>query len=120
MNKKPTQIEAILVMDSRTTSIALRSQSFGGAWSKLYKMDEFYLDLSLKPERDQAMLMGRLVNSGPQVAGSVSLVSQEGECLRQVSLNDAGIFRLPVTQGGTYQLQMLVGEQQFVVRSLDL
>lgn len=119
MNKKPTQIEAILVMDSRTTSMALRSQSFGGAWNKLYKMDEYYLDLSLKPERDQAMLMGRLVNSGLQV-GSVSLLSQDGECLRQVSLGEAGIFRLPVAQGGTYQLQMQLGEQQFVVRSLDL
>lgn len=117
--KKPNQVEAILVMDSRTTSIAVRSHN-AGAWNKLYKMDEYYLDLSLKPDGERALLLGKLVNPNPHATGSVSLISPEGEPAGQAPLNDTGIFRLLVERSGTYQLQMRLGEQQFVVRSLDV
>ncbi len=117
-DKKPTRREAILVMDSRNVLLAVRNQS-QGSWSKLYKVDNHYLDLSLKLEGANALLIGKLVTA-TQTEGSARLMACDGGLLQEVELSASGMFRLPVPMAGVYHLEMSLGEQQFVVRSVDV
>ncbi|GIW25222.1 hypothetical protein [Meiothermus sp.] len=116
---KPHHREAILIMDSRDALSAVRSHNLNGSWSRLYKVDKHYLDLSLKLEGTQAHLIGKLVTP-TQSKGSARLTAYDGSLLREVELNASGMFRLPVPAAGVYHLEMSLDEQQFVVRSVDV
>ncbi|WP_337869224.1 hypothetical protein [Meiothermus sp.] len=118
-DKTPTRRGAILVMDSRSALPAVRNHSLSGSWSKLYKVDNHYLDLSLKLEGAEPLLIGKLVTAA-QVGGSARLMACDGGLLQEVELSASGMFRLPVPAAGVYHLEMSLGEQQFVVRSVDV
>jgi len=45
MSNRNPAIEAILLMDSCTTSIAVRDQNLSSFWNKLYKLEEYYLSM---------------------------------------------------------------------------
>ncbi|MCX7602033.1 MAG: hypothetical protein N2Z75_08860 [Meiothermus sp.] len=110
-SKRPA-IQAILVMDSRKTSLALRQQNFTGAWSQLYKAGDFYLDLSLKPDSHKAYLQGYLVADPSrltQVEGVTSLHNEQTQLSAPISLT--GSFRLEVPTGGAYQLEIALADQ---------
>lgn len=118
-DKTPTRREAILVMDSRNVLSAVRNHSLNGSWSRLYKVDSHYLDLSLKIEGTEPLLIGKLVTP-TQAEGSARLMACDGGLLQEVELSASGMFRLPVPTTGVYHLEMSLGEQQFVVRSVDV
>ncbi len=118
-DKTPTRREAILVMDSRNVLSAVRNHSLSGSWSRLYKVDKHYLDLSLKVEGTEPLLIGKLVTP-TQAEGSARLMACDGGLLQEVELSASGMFRLPVPTTGVYHLEMNLGEQQFVVRSVDV
>ncbi|WP_299427804.1 hypothetical protein [uncultured Meiothermus sp.] len=118
-DKTPTRREAILVMDSRNLLHDVRNNSLSGSWSKLYKVDHHYLDLSLKVEGAESLLIGKLVTP-TQSNGQARLVACNGGLLQEVELGASGMFRLPVPTTGVYHLEMRLGEQQFVVRSVDV
>lgn len=118
-DKTPTRRDAILVMDSRNALCATRNHSLSGSWSRLYKVDRHYLDLSLKVEGTEPFLIGKLVTP-TQSNGLARLMACDGGLLQEVELNASGMFRLPVPATGVYYLEMNLGEQQFVVRSVDV
>lgn len=118
-DKTPTRREAILVMDSRSVLLAVRNHGLSGSWSKLYKVDNHYLDLSLKLEGAEPLLIGKLVTA-TQAEGSARLMACDGGLLQEVEMSASGMFRLPVPTTGVYHLEMSLGEQQFVVRSVDV
>ncbi len=118
-DKTTTRREAILVMDSRSVLSAVRNHSLSGSWSKLYRVDNHYLDLSLKIEGTEPLLVGKLVTP-TQTAGSARLMAYDGGLLQEVELSASGMFRLPVPATGVYHLEMNLGEQHFVVRSVDV
>jgi hypothetical protein len=118
-DKTPTRREAILVMDSRNAPFVVRNHSLSGTWSKLYKVDNHYLDLSLKLEGTEPLLIGKLVTP-TQTEGSARLMACDGGLLQEVELSASGMFRLPVPTAGVYHLEMSLGEQQYVVRSVDV
>jgi len=111
--------EAILVIDSRGALSAVRNHSLGGTWSKLYRVDNHYLDLSLKVENAEPHLIGKLVTP-IQTGGWVRFVACDGGLLQEVELGASGMFRLPVPAPGVYHLEMSLSDQQFVVRSVDV
>ncbi|MCS7067899.1 MAG: hypothetical protein N2Z75_04120 [Meiothermus sp.] len=118
-DKTPIRREAILVMDSRNALRAVRNHSVNGSWSRLYKVDKHYLDLSLKVEGTEPLLIGKLVTP-TQSSGQARLMTCDGGVLQEVELSASGMFRLPVPATGVYHLEMSLGEQHFVVRSVDV
>lgn len=109
--KKP-QLQAILVMDSRKTSLAVRHQSFTGAWSQLYKAGDFYLDLSLKPDSHKAILQGYIVADPSQLAqiqGTTALHNEQTQLTAPIS--PTGSFRLEVPTAGPYHLDIALQDQ---------
>lgn len=112
--------EAILIMDSRTTlASAVRHQNIPGAWSKLYKAGDMYLDLSLKVEGRGAMLVGQVIAEAHKpVAMSVVL---QGPSRRSTSIvNEYGTFRLSVQEKGDHVLEFDLGEETFIVPGLEV
>ncbi|GEM85244.1 hypothetical protein [Meiothermus hypogaeus] len=119
-SKKP-QLQAILVMDSRKTSLAVRHQNFTGAWSQLYKAGDFYLDLSLKPDNHKAYLQGYIVADPSQLAqiqGSTALHNEQTQLTAPISLT--GSFRLEVPQGGKYHLEIALQNQVIRLEHIEI
>ncbi|MCX8089115.1 MAG: hypothetical protein N3C58_07555 [Meiothermus ruber] len=119
-SKKP-QLQAILVMDSRRISLALRQQNFTGAWSQLYKAGDFYLDLSLKPDAHKAYLQGYIVADPSQlgsIQGTTSLYNEQTQLSTPIGVT--GSFRLEVPQGGEYQLEIALQHQVIRLDSIQI
>lgn len=119
-SKKPT-LQAILVMDSRKTSLAVRHQNFTGAWSQLYKAGDFYLDLSLKPDGHKAYLQGYLVadpSQLTQIEGTTALHNEQTQLTSPIGLT--GSFRLEVPTGGEYQLEIALQNQVIRLDSIQI
>lgn len=112
--------EAILVMDARSGSESVRSSDYGrirhGAdWTRLYKAQDFYLDLSLQRNQSQAVLMGQLIpmKEGCEVVGTVGT-----EDKRYIPLNDKGGFRVSL-EPGLHDLHIHLGSDLIVVRGVE-
>jgi len=118
---KKTQLQAILVMDSRKTSPAVRQQNFTGAWSQLYKAGDFYLDLSLKPDSHKAYLQGYIVTDTSQltaIQGSTSLHNGQTQLSTPIGLT--GSFRLEVPTTGAYCLEIALQDQVIRLDSIQI
>ncbi len=118
--KKP-QLQAILVMDSRKTSLAVRQQNFTGAWSQLYKAGDFYLDLSLKPDAHKAYLQGYIVADPSQlcsIQGTTSLQGEQTQLSTPIGLT--GSFRMEVSRRGEYNLEIALPDQVIRLDSIEI
>ncbi len=118
---KKTQLQAILVMDSRKTSLAVRQQNFTGAWSQLYKAGDFYLDLSLKPDNHKTYLQGYIVADPSHLSaiqGTTRLHNEETELSTPLGLT--GSFRLEVPQPGEYSLEIALQDQVIRLDSIGV
>lgn len=103
----PNTIHAKLVMDSRKTLVAVRGQNFTGSWSQLYKAGDLYLDLSLRNNGIESVLMGHLVTdaSSPVAPLSKARLTSEKNQTYMSDINSTGSFRLPA-QRGLYRLEL--------------
>lgn len=104
--------EAVLVMDSRSSLEALRSQNITAAWSRVYKLEEYYIDLNLKASSHSAVLMGQIlpVTKGLR-GGSVDLKAPDGKVLQSLLVGGAGDFRCTVSYPGVYQLEIRLADR---------
>ncbi|WP_299431056.1 hypothetical protein [uncultured Meiothermus sp.] len=118
--KKPN-LQAILVMDSRKTSLAVRQQNFTGAWSQLYKAGDFYLDLSLKPDTHKAYLQGYIV-ADPSLLSSIQGTTLLHNDQTQLStpIGRIGSFRLEVPATGAYRLEIALPDQVIRLDSIEI
>ena len=112
--------EAILVMDSRTGGESVRTSDYGrirhGAdWTRLYKAQNCYLDLSLQRGQNEAVLLGQLI---PMKEGSEMVGTVETEDKRYVPLNAKGGFRVSL-QPGLHDLHIHLGSDLIVVRGVE-
>lgn len=123
---KTAPIEAILIMDTRSVRSGLRNQDLVGNWSRLYKADQLYLDLSLKVERGSAVLMGQVIEarptdapaSEPALKGQACLKTLSDSLAAQVELDESGGFRLDLPRGITHHLEVRL--PNLTVRISDL
>jgi len=115
----PIPMEAILVMDSRKTSHAIRSQNFSGAWSQLYKAGNFYLDLSLKPQNDGAILQGHIVAEPGQDTNGLVFVRTD-QANQSIAISPTGSFRLALQEPGQYGLEIVLQDQVVRVGKLEV
>lgn len=111
--------EAILIMDSRSAPAMVRSHSTCESWNRLYKLDNLYLDLSLKIDESGPLLMGKLLTPNP-LEGRVRLVAENQEVLQEAELGAMGVWRVQVPTDRVYRLEMHLGGHPPVVHSLDI
>lgn len=117
---RPTQMEAILVMDSRSTQIAIRNQNFGGAWSRLYKAGAYYLDLALKPEDKGAVLIGQILSDKLGHPKGLVTLRSGLELMASTSISPTGSFRLALAQPGEQVLEVVLQDQVIQVGKLEV
>lgn len=111
---KTAHVEAILIMDTRSVRAGLRNQDLAGNWSRLYKANQLYLDVSLKVERGSAVLMGQVIEAKPletrptdakpepvesTLKGQARLKTLSDTVAAQVDLDESGGFRLDLPRG---------------------
>ncbi|GIW33683.1 hypothetical protein [Meiothermus sp.] len=112
--------EAILIMDSRNTpTSAVRHQPFHSAWSRLYKAGDMYLDLSLRPEGRDAVLVGQVIAEAHKPVTLSVVLHGPGGSNRSL-VNEYGTFRLSVQEKGDHVLEFDLGEETFWVRGLEV
>lgn len=105
-----------LLMDSRRTSQTLRSQNVSSAWTRVYKVEEFYLDLNLQARNHRAVLMGQILLLGKELQpSSIDLKDQGGKVLENLPIGGAGDFRCTVPYPGTYELEIRLAERTLSV-----
>ena len=105
-----------LLMDSRSGSDTLRSQNVSEAWSRVYKVEEFYLDLNLQARSDRAVLMGQILPLGEELRqSSIDLKDAGGKVLQNMPIGGAGDFRCMVAYPGSYALEIKLGERTLSV-----
>lgn len=115
----PQYGEAILIMYSRRAPAIVGSHSTCESWNRLYKLDNLYLDLSLKIDGSGPLLMGKLLTPNP-LEGRVRLVAENQEVLQDAELGAMRAWHFRVPAGGVCRLEMHLGGHSFVVRSLDI
>lgn len=119
--RKPSSVQAILVMDSRKTAHALRSQNFSGTWSQLYKAGDCYLDLSLRPEASGAILQGNIVAEPGRYLNMKGLVFvRKGQTDLSTSISPSGSFRLELDKSGQYGLEIVLPNQVISINKLEI
>lgn len=107
-NRAPIIIDAVLVMETHNSNSGLRRQAFAGGWSRLYQAGDYYLDLSFKPETQNAVLLGRLLPSTPQerLEGRVELRPLAGGDGIETPLEASGEFRFECSTSGEHALMV--------------
>ena len=114
------RFEAVLVMDSRDTAPSLRSQAFAAGWSRLYQTGAYYLDLSLKQDGDQTVLMGHVLPpvGEHQVKGWVRIGQVLGH--KDSSIGAAGDFRVEVNLDELVGLEVELETVRLTVSDLGI
>lgn len=99
--------EPVLVMESRGVTPNTRNFRFSDTWSRLYRLGEYFLDLSYHPAETSARLQGQVLNAeGETLAteGQVSLYDRTGQKVVDVPLDHFGQFSLSMTPMEIYKL----------------
>lgn len=118
---QPHNVQAKLVMDSRKTLVSVRNQNLSGSWSQLYKAGDLYLDLSLRSNGLESVLMGHLVADAAAAIPShatARLTSEKNESYAS-DISPTGSFRLPA-QRGLYRLELSLDGLNITVDRLEV
>lgn len=104
--------KAILIMDARSSPETLRSQNITAAWSRVYKIEDYYIDLNLKANSHMAVLMGQILPVTRGVHGSsIDLKGPDGKVLQNLTVGGAGDFRCTLSYPGVYQLEIRLSDR---------
>jgi hypothetical protein len=98
-------LEAVLLMDSHTTTVSVRNQAWTNGWSRLYQIGQYYLDLTLKSRPGMpSVLLGQLI--GPRGStqtppARIRLTADDGCDLESTNVSARGELRvIPQRAGG--------------------
>ena len=112
--------DAILVMESRGLVPGSRSFTISDVWTRLYKTDEHFLDVSYKGKEQ---LMGQLLESSGEEApggGMVVVHDASNRELARTQLGDSGAFNLQVKPVPGTSLSIELANEQFKVADFNL
>lgn len=110
--------EPVLVMESRGVTPNTRSFRFSDTWSRLYRIDKYFLDLSYHPSEHAARLHGQVLNAAGETLnaeGKVSLYDRTGQEVVNVPLNKFGQFNLSMTPMEIYKLVVEMQNDSLVI-----
>ena len=107
--------QAILVMESRGVTPGTRSFQFSDAWSRLYQVGEYFVDLMYQPG-DNAKLHGQILRTDGQAESFNGEVSWNTDS--QV-LNQDGQFDIPIKTEGEQSLKLNLNSKIVEVNGLS-
>ncbi len=117
-------LEAVLLMDSRTTAVSVRNQACLIGWSRLYQIGQYYLDLTLKSRPGMpSLLLGQLV--GPQGStqtppARIRLTADDGRDLESTNLSARGELHVTSNRAGGLRLVLEFDAGAPMVSMLEL
>lgn len=114
------QREAVLIVASQGGMPDVRS-SFGRSWTQLFQAGEYYIDLSLHPSYEAAVLRGQVLLPGAEAAipeGNVHLYDPVRKRLAAVPLGGSGTFSLQLRRDQRYQIRFELETEDLWVRDL--
>lgn len=103
--------DAILVMESRGLVPGSRSFTISDAWTRLYKTEDYFLDISYQGTAGAERLMGQLLeSSGEEVFGGGQVVLRDtaDHELARTDICEAGAFNLDLelVQGASLSIEL--------------
>lgn len=105
-------------MEAQPNQAGLRSSAFASGWTRLYQAQDYYFDLSYKPEDDQGLLMGQVLRatggSLPSPA-QAALLGSDGSPLLTEPVSDSGSFRMTVGDITGHRLEVKLDQTTFEV-----
>lgn len=120
--KKP-KLEAQLIMESygHAPSVRFRNLKPVAVWSKLYRADDYYLDISLQKSQDILQLSGKVlaVDETFSLKGNIRLYEDE-HLLSEMTLPDDADFSLVLNHHGIYQLECELSDLILEVANLEI
>ena len=121
MASKAPEYQASLVVESRGEAPSVRSAASTVAWSRLYKADDYHIDLAFQAHTDATELRGQLLPPSATVPrGNVSLYNLSDQQSTSVPLSSSGTFLFPVTKAGPYSLTLKLEGATLAIDSLDI
>lgn len=114
--------EAHLVMESRGFAPHVRSFHFNDIWTRLYKTDDYFLDITCKPEGTQSRLSGQVVlNDGSDATERAKIfLYHHNQEVAAAEVDDYGQFRLDVETNGTFDLEVKFSQAHITVPQLTI
>ena len=111
---------ASLVMESRGLAPEVRSFHFTDLWSRLYKTEDYFLDITCKPQGDQSQLSGQvMLNNGRDATERAQIVLyQHNQAVAEADLDDLGQFKFDVEKNGIFDLELKFNEARITVPQL--
>lgn len=112
--------DAKLVMESRGFAPKLRSISFSGTWSKLYKTDEHILDMSCYASENGLRVQGQLLDhKGWDIMEEGQVVLKDTSAgMIWAEIGVTGDFSFEVDAPGKYQLEAVFGDTTVRISNL--
>jgi hypothetical protein len=113
---------ASLVMESRGLAPNVRSFHFTDLWSRLYKTDDYFLDITCKPDGEHTQLSGQvMLNSGLEVTERAQIVLyHHNQAVAEADIDDYGQFRIDIDQHGIFDLEVNFPEAKITVPQLSI
>lgn len=110
--------EAVLIMASEGNQAGVRSAAFASGWTRLYQAEDYYFDLSFKPQDQQGLLMGQVLRSEggslPSPA-QATLLSPDGSVQLSEPVSASGGFRMEVSEIAGCHLEVQLDQATFAV-----
>lgn len=114
--------QATLVMESRGLAPQVRSFHFTDLWSRLYKTEDYFLDITCKPEGEVSQLSGQIMLSTglePNQEAHIVLYQNNSQ-VAQSGLDSFGQFKLDVNKHGTFDLEVKFADARITVPQLTI
>jgi hypothetical protein len=100
-----------LVMESRGETPQVRSLSTQQYWSKLYRADRYFLDVSCKTMAGEHHIQGQIfAETGDDIADGQLHLCNSKQNISTFKLNGFGEFKIQISEPGCYQLEIALPE----------
>lgn len=109
-------MSAVLVMESRGVIPGTRSFQFSDAWSQLYRVDDYYVDLMYQPDQSAGTLHGQVLRADGE---SEDFQGQANLSQSEDAIDTQGQFDLNVEAQGSLNLTLNLSDKVIEINGLS-
>lgn len=109
---------ATLMMESRGLAPHVRSGGFMQGWSRLYRTDDYFIDVTWQQEGVGGVIRGQVLSASGEditLSGEVLLQDSSGLKTSQTALDSLGQFHLSVKTPLPQQLAVTIAGQRLLI-----
>lgn len=121
MASKAPHYQASLLVESKGEAPSVRSAALSITWSRLYKANDYHIDLACQSRDGAAELRGQLLPPAASVPkGTASLHHLSNQKRTSVPLSSSGTFLFTLEKMGAYRLTLELEEAKLTIDKLDI